>query len=73
MAFLFRLETAGGAQADPPSSRVQFPTGVPATRSRSAAGRCAWSTFATTRPTTHPSWSSRTWPDEQLAPPSDFS
>jgi hypothetical protein len=54
-------------------SRARFRTGALATRSRSAPGLCESSTFVTTRPTTHPSSSSRTWPDERLAPRSDAS
>jgi hypothetical protein len=66
-AFVFRLETADGVQADPPKlESAGFRTGARARRSRSVRGRCEPSTFATTSPTTHPSWSSRTWPDEPL-------
>jgi hypothetical protein len=47
MAFPFRLQTADGASAEPPTLTSAVPNWRPATRSRSAAGRCEWYTSAT--------------------------
>jgi hypothetical protein len=60
MAFTFKLETADGAPADPPTLLTVARSGAPVTRSRSALARSAWSRFATATPIGTRCWSSRT-------------
>ena len=66
--FLFRLETANGEPAEPPTLQTPSPTGARATRFRSAkAGRCAPWTFGTTILSNRSCSSLKTWPDKPIA------
>ena len=67
MAFLFRLETVDGVPADPPKIESAIPNWRAGDTIPLGAKTLRVSTFATTRPTTHRSWSSRRWSDERLA------
>jgi hypothetical protein len=69
MTFTIRLEQADGTPAEPPameSTVTNWRTGD--TIPLSAKRTLQVVRIRETTPTRHPSWSSRTWPKERLAP-----